>query len=160
MAVWAAVGAGLGSLGRSRGAVAVAVVYALVYGLAETLRVPVRVPSLRWQVPATWVRDRTSRLKVVIWGALLGPGLLTRNPYAGMWLVPLALALVGDARAGALWGLAAGAAHGIARAFGLRSNIRAGRGRANLSLVIDQLRWKLVDGVALLVAAGVLAASA
>jgi hypothetical protein len=158
--VWGALGAALGALGTSRAVKVVAVTYALVYGISETLRFPIRSPSLRWQVPSTWVRHRSSRVRVLVWGAALGPGLLTRNPYAGMWLVPLALALVGDVRTGLACGAAAGAAHGVARAFGLRSNIRSDRGRTDFALVADQLRWKLVDGLALLVAAGIIALSA
>jgi hypothetical protein len=76
-----------------------------------------------------------------------------------MWLVPLALALVGDVRAGLACGLVAGAAHGAARAYGLRSNIRSDRGRTDFALVADQLRWRLVDGLALLFAAGIIAVS-
>jgi hypothetical protein len=159
LAVWGAIGAGLGALGPSRAIQAVAVVYAVLYGIAETFRLPLRAPSLRWQVPSTWVRDRTSRARIVIWGAVLGPGLMTRNPYAGMWLVPLALALVGDVRAGLVCGLLAGAAHGVARAYGLRSNVRSDRGRTDFALVADQLRWRLVDGLALLFAAGIIALS-
>jgi hypothetical protein len=159
LVVWGALGAGLGTLGPSRAVQAVTVAYAILYGVAETLRLPLRPPSLRWQVPSTWVRERTSRARIVIWGAILGPGVVTRNPYAGMWLVPLALALVGDVRAGLACGLVAGAAHGAARAYGLRSNIRSDRGRTDFALVADQLRWRLVDGLALLFAAGIIAVS-
>ena len=159
MLLWGLLGAVLAGRVSPLAVAVAAAAYAALYGAAETLRVPVRPPSLNWQVPSAWVRERSSRAKIAIWGALLGSGLFTRNPYAGMWLVPLALALVGNPRAGALVGLVAGGAHGIARALGVRSNIRVRRGRADIALVVDQLRWKLVDGLALLVAAGILVAA-
>ncbi len=79
-------------------------VYAVTYGLAETMRLPLRAPESRWQVPSTWVAGRTSQKRAVVWGVMLGPGVLTRNPYAGMWLVPLLLAVIASPALGAIAG--------------------------------------------------------
>lgn len=153
--VWGVVGAVLGELGVPSGARVVAAVYGFLYGAVETLSLPVPVPGSRWQVPSHWVRGRSPRAGVAIWGAVLGPGLWTRNPYAGMWMVPLALAASGDAAVGALAGAAAGAAHGAARAAGVvaESN-RAGASRVPERLIARQYRWRYADGALLLFAAG------
>jgi hypothetical protein len=70
-----------------------ALLYALFFGGLETLGLTFRAPSLAWQVPAHWIKGKSISIQAIIWGALLGPGLVTRNPYAGIWILPLLLAL-------------------------------------------------------------------
>jgi len=81
--------------------------------LIQTLMLPISVPTVRWQVPSGWMNRRTSAAQVVIWGASLGPGLITRNPYASMWLLPLLLPLIGDWHLGVTVGIIAGGSHGL-----------------------------------------------
>ena len=51
-------------------------------------------PGRGWQVPQTMLIDASPRRRLAVWGALLGPGLLTRNPFAGFGLLPFAVAAV------------------------------------------------------------------
>lgn len=97
--------------------------------------------------------------QITTWGTLLGPGLVTRNPYAGMWLLPLLITLNHNLLAATATGMAVGAAHGGARAIGVLSNWRhIGMPYAHLMILGAQLRWKSRDGRALLLAAGALTA--
>lgn len=153
--VWGALGSMLAEVGTTSGALAVAAGYGLLYGAVETLSLPVPVPGSRWQVPSTWVRGRSSLTGIAIWGALLGPGLWTRNPYAGMWMVPLALAASSGAAPGALAGAMAGAAHGAVRAAGILAETnRRDASSVPERLIARQYRWRYVDGALLLFAAG------
>ncbi len=65
----------------------------MIFGLCEVLRIPFRQLGLSWQVPGSWVTGRTAVTQTIIWGACLGPGLMTKNPYAGTWMLPLLLVL-------------------------------------------------------------------
>ncbi len=97
--------------------------------------------------------------QTVTWGALLGPGLLIRNPYAGMWLLPLLIALNHNLLTALVIGMIVGVAHGGARALGILSNRRQmDMNYSHLMILGAQLRWKYRDGLALLLVAGVLAA--
>ena len=97
--------------------------------------------------------------QTLMWGALLGPGLVTRNPYAGMWLVPLLIALNHNLLATLVMGLIVGVAHGGARALGVLSNRRHMETNCSHLLILGaQMHWKCRDGLALLLAAGALAA--
>jgi hypothetical protein len=59
------------------------VAYCLFHGFAEVADVPgLWVLGTRWQVPQAFVIKRSSRRALLIWGSLLGPGFVTRNPYA------------------------------------------------------------------------------
>jgi hypothetical protein len=94
----------------------------------------------------------------VIWGAVLGPGLLTRNPYAGFGMLPVLVAASALSAGGSLpaaAGLAAltGAAHGAGRALAL---VRDSHRRPDdpIALVLRSMRWRAADGYALLVIAG------
>jgi hypothetical protein len=138
----------------------VAIAYAARYGLAEALRLRVAPPGLSWQVPSAWVRGRSPAVQLAVWGALLGPGIATRNLFAGMWLVPLALALVDGTGQGLLVGALAGFAHGAGRAWGILQNVRMADGCATPAMVAAPYRWRLIDGLALLAAAGLLCATA
>ncbi len=153
--VWAGLGAALAEAGSTRAALTVGALYGLSYGAVETLSLPVWVPASRWQVPSHWVRGRPPGAATAIWGAVLGPGLWTRNPYAGMWMVALALAAAEGASAGAVAGAVAGAAHGAVRAGGIVAE--ANRGDATgvpERLIARQYRWRYLDGVLLLFTAG------
>jgi hypothetical protein len=159
MGVWALLGAVFGGLDASI-TLPLAIAYACSYGLIETLRLPVRTPSLSWQVPAKWILGRPFPTQIAAWGASLGPGLLTRNPYAGIWLLPLLLGLVDGPATGAILGLFVGLGHGVARAVGVVRNarVRASDAAAHLAIMGSMLRWQLIDGLALLAIAGVLLA--
>jgi hypothetical protein len=127
--------------------------YALCFGVAQTLQTRLRAPSSAWQVPQEWVRYRPRRQQIAVWGLTLGPGLITRNPYASMWLLPGFLALTGSVQAGLVAGALIGASHGAARALGVILNVAVLRARvehAMLSLVVSQT----IDGLWLLVIAG------
>jgi hypothetical protein len=153
--VWTGLGAGLGSTGLSKAALVGAAAYAGLFGAVEVLRLPLRELSLQWQVPATWVRGRSWRAQAAIWGLLLGPGLLTRNTYAGMWLVPILLASSNGLLVGAVVGAIVGFTHGISRGVTiLRLMGRIDCRVETATIVLTRMRWKLIDGLALTVAAG------
>jgi len=100
-------------------------------------------------------------VQALIWGTTLGPGLVTRNPYAGIWLLPLLIALNQSLLIAMVVGIAAGIAHGGARVLGVLSNRRSmdmDEEYAHLKILGAQFRWQYIDGLALLVAAGALAA--
>jgi len=98
-------------------------------------------------------------VQTATWGALLGPGLVTRNPYAGMWLVLLLIALNHSLFTVLVLGMAVGIAHGGARALGVLSNRRhLDTNCTHLLILGAQMYWRFIDGLALLLAAGALAA--
>ena len=146
---WGAIGLGLGSIGASRAALAVAAVYAVPFGLSETLGLRLRVPTSRWQVPAHWVAGPNALRRVAVWGVTLGPGLVTRNPYAGMWMILPLLAAVGNPTAGLEAGVAVGLLHGAMRASGIAHIAVAWRGNVHRALMA-YFGWRLIDGVMLL----------
>ncbi|HEX6683439.1 MAG TPA: hypothetical protein VF062_11615 [Candidatus Limnocylindrales bacterium] len=133
-----------------------AVGYALAHGIAETLGLPLRAPGLGWEVPAAWLKGRGRAKRILIWGATLGPGLVTRNPYAGMWFVPLLLATTtADPFPAAAAGAFIGLAHGTARAAGIIANRRGEDCQLPWRMTITRIRFRLADGLCLLFAAGV-----
>lgn len=155
---WTAAGALLGVVAPARPALAVGLLYALGHGLAETFGLPVRPPGVNWQVPSSWLEGRSPAAKITVWGALLGPGVFTLNVYAGMWFVLLLLAGTGTAEAGAAAGVMVGLAHGTGRAVGVLRNIwRTNPSTAVWDAILAQAHWRIIDGVALLFAAAVLA---
>jgi hypothetical protein len=148
--VWGALGAALGSLQAPRESLLWgAALYCLVFGLSEaTGLASLRAPTLTWQVPATWVGSPSETRRVVAWGVLLGPGLVTRNPYAGMWVVPLCIALARAPMLGLVTGLLVGVAHGTLRAGGVIYNVT--RLDANVHRALfAYFSWRLIDGFAL-----------
>jgi hypothetical protein len=155
--VWLVLGGISGSVHLSIVSRSVAVAYAAVFGIAEVMWLRLSPPSSSWGVPARWVRGRGMGSRTVIWGTALGPGLITKNPYAGMWLLPLLMWSATGAIAGAVVGLGAGLAHGSMRAWGVRSNARKGGG--SHAIMLRQLYWRYVDGAVLLFAAAALAVS-
>jgi len=137
--------------------------YALWFGALEALGLPSQAPSLAWQVPAGWITGRPATVQALIWGTALGPGLVTRNPYAAMWLLPLLLALNSNLLSAFLTGIAVGIAHGGARVLGVlnnRKHMDADPVYVHLKILGAQLRWQYLDGLALLLAGGALVAYA
>jgi len=130
----------------------VAWIYALVFGLLEALAIPFRPVSVVWQVPAQWLQGRSVLVQTLIWGIALGPGLVTRNPYVGMWLLPVLLTFNQHFFTNLSIGVGIGIAHGGARALGTlvaRHNLDACG-----SSILTQWRWRIADGLILLFGAG------
>jgi hypothetical protein len=97
--------------------------------------------------------------QTLTWGSVLGPGLVTRNPYAGMWLLPLLIVLQHDLFTAVVSGATVGIAHGSARAFGiLRNRKHQNDSCAPILILASQWRWQFMDGLALLGIAGGLGA--
>jgi hypothetical protein len=129
--------------------------YGVLYGVPEAGgRTRPAPPGSRWQVPSEWVRGVSRRRRFVVWGSLLGPGFATRNPYAGFWLLPLAVAAAGTIGYGVLLAAAIGAAHSTGRALGLLRDVRDIEGNSYLQSALRSMHWRMVDGFALLAAAG------
>jgi hypothetical protein len=176
MAAWALIGLVLAALPLAGAALVAAACYGAYYGITELSGwrgLP--PPGRRWQVPQTMMINASPRRRILVWGAILGPGFLTRNPYAGFGLLPLALAGVGGARAGVVAGLvlgaAIGAAHGSARALALLRDVRELRQapvpsagspgpRTHLDLLLKIAYWRRLDGATLLAVAVIAAFAA
>jgi hypothetical protein len=125
VAVWAALGLVLTTARLTGFALVAAVAYGGCYGATEVSRWRGLPPPGRgWQVPQTMLIDAPVRRRVLVWGALLGPGFATRNPYAGFGLLPLAVAAMPGTGAGLAAGAAVGLAHGTARAMALIRDVR------------------------------------
>ncbi len=112
-------------------------------------------------------KERTSRLyktlhrtfdQTIVWGAALGPGVLTVNPFAGMWLLPLLLLSSGPWKVAVAMGALAGSIHGAVRSIGVIRNVctECPEDRLDDLLVRMPMRWRWFDGLGLLAAAGVL----
>ena len=129
--------------------------YGIFYGVLEAggMARPAP-PGSRWQVPAKWVRGVSRRRRFVVWGSLLGPGFATRNPYAGFWILPLAVAAVGDLGFGVLLAAAIGAAHGTGRTLGLLQGVKDVDVNSYLQSTLRSMYWRMADGFALLAVAG------
>ncbi|PRX98061.1 hypothetical protein CLV72_105414 [Allonocardiopsis opalescens] len=138
---------------------AVALAYTVLYGIPEVLALSLRPPGRSWQVPKQWVAGRGYAGRAAVWGATLGPGIMTRNPVAGTWLFPMLAALSGDPATAALVGAAAGALHGLGRAGGvLRQSGRLATEPGDpFETVIRLMHWRTIDGLLLAAAAGLLA---
>jgi hypothetical protein len=163
--VWAALGAVLGALPLARPALVLTAGYAACYGVVEVTdrlggRLRLRPPGTSWQVPQGMVTGVSRRRRILVWGSILGPGFMTRNPYAGFGVLPIAVAAAGNVRAAVTLAAATGLAHGTARALALLRDARPGRAAADpMALVLTSMRWRTVDGLVLLViAAAALAA--
>jgi hypothetical protein len=131
-------------------------IYALCFGLTETFSLPLRVPEIAWQVPARWVYRKSMVLKALIWGALLGPGLVTKNPYASMWLLPFLMVFDHQGVSTLMMSIALGVTHAGARAIGVLHNRSYLRDEACSHLLVlgARLRWRYLDGLVLLLLAG------
>lgn len=118
-------------------------------------------PGTRWQVPQAMVAGTSPARRIAVWGSILGPGFLTRNPYAGFGLLPLAVAAAGSVRGAVALAAAVGLAHGTGRALALLRDARPERAAAPdpMRIVLASMRWRTLDGYALLVMAGAAAAA-
>jgi hypothetical protein len=153
--VWAVLGVCLGALPLARPALLLAAAYAAWYGVTEAAgRSRLPVPGTRWQVPQTMVVGVPARRRLLVWSSILGPGFLTRNPYAGFGLLPIVVAAAGDVRAAVVLAAAIGLAHGCGRALALLRDTRPGADLDPMRLVLVSMYWRTVDGFALLVIAG------
>jgi hypothetical protein len=130
----------------------IAWMYAFTFGVLEAFALPFRPPSLAWQVPAHWLQGRTTWAQNLIWGMALGPGLITRNPYAGMWLLPIFLTFNHNVLTDIGIGILIGLAHAGMRVFGIFSARR--HLDACGSHILTQWRWRVGDGLLLLFGAG------
>ena len=158
-ACWAVLGIVAGALPLQLAALIVVVTYGAYYGALEALgRRGVPPPGSRWQVPQGFVRNTSRRRKLVIWGAILGPGFLTRNPYAGFGMLVALVALAGSAWLGLIVAVAIGACHGTGRALAMLRDARQASGLEYLNSVAKSLYWRHCDGFALVaIAAATLA---
>jgi hypothetical protein len=150
-------------------ALVIAIGYAGYYGLTEVTGLRGLPPPGRgWQVPQTMMIGASPRRRILVWGAILGPGFLTRNPYAGFGLLPLVVAVMPAAGAALTLAAAAviGVAHGSARAMALLRDVGdlreagvvaavalAPTAMTQLDLLLKTVYWRRWDGVALLAAA-------
>lgn len=107
-------------------------------------------------MPARWLHRRNHVARWLVWGVALGPGFVTRNPYAGFWL------LIPIGGVSGHWMLPAiiGAAHGAARAVGIMRNMRMSVDGASVGDWGGWLALRRADGLAMLFGVGVLGAYA
>jgi hypothetical protein len=153
--VWALLGLLLNLAPLSLTALALIVAYGLYYGLVEATNRPgLPAPGRTWQVPAGWVDQPPPWRRSLVWGSLLGPGLATRNPYAGFGLLLLAVASVGDLATGVVLAAAIGLLHATGRVLGLVRDLRTVASADYLQSVMSSLLWRRLDGFALLFFAG------
>lgn len=132
--------------------------YAVTFGLMETLAIPFRTLGSSWQVPARWLQGRSPFVQMLVWGSTLGPGFMTRNPYAGIWLLPLLLILHANIWLNIEVGIVIGMIHGGSRAVGiLVARRRLNTCGSSMLLHLAQWRWRLADGLLLLFIAGCIA---
>jgi hypothetical protein len=153
-AAWALVGLVLGALPVAHAALVAAAVYGGAYGVAEVcgLRWPA-APGRRWQVPQDLLIGASGTRRLLVWGAILGPGFLTRNPYASFGMLVLLAASAGSLPATVLVAAVIGAAHAGGRAAALLRD-SATPGLEPFALLLRSLRWRAIDGIALLAIAG------
>ena len=86
---------------------------------------------------------------------MLGPGFATQNPYAGFGALVLAVASASlDPLAGVILAACVGVAHGIGRVVALTREVKRVEGSDYLQTVLRTMRWKRVDGGALLLLGG------
>ncbi len=165
---WSVIGLGLAALPLAGFALVAAVLYGGYYGLIELSgRRGLPPPGRRWQVPQAMMIDAPPRRRVLVWGSILGPGFLTRNPYAGFAMLLLAVAAMPEPAAGLALGAAIGVAHGGARAVALLRDVRelhqapgpvatgpgpvaTGPVVTHLDLLLKTVYWRRIDGAALL----------
>lgn len=156
---WLAVGLCLAVLPLTGVALVAAVVYGCYYGVTELAgHRGLAVPGRRWQVPQSMMINTSPRRRVLVWGAILGPGFLTQNPYAGFWLLPVAVAAMRVAGTGACLALAVaiGLAHGTARAAALLRDVErsaTASAAGHLDVLLKTVYWRRFDGAALLAVA-------
>ena len=157
---WALLGLLLNFLPLSRAALLLAVVYCVFYGVPEALgRAGPAPPGSRWQVPQRMVSGVSPRRRILVWGAVLGPGFATRNPYAGFGLLLLMVAALGSVTTGVAVAAAIGIAHGTGRALAVVRDSRQIGATEYLRTLLKSMYWRTFDGLALLVIGGVAASA-
>lgn len=153
---WAALGLLLNLLPLSLAARVLLVVYCALYGILELMGAARPAPpGSRWQVPQSLVSGVPARRRILVWGAILGPGFATRNPYAGFGLLVLIVAAFGSVTAGVAGAAAIGLAHGTGRALALLRDARGINAADYLYSVMKAMHWRTVDGLVLLIAGSV-----
>jgi hypothetical protein len=154
MAMWAVIGLLLAALPIALVALGAVVLYGCGYGAVEILGTArPSAPGRNWQVPQDLMIGASGRRRVLVWGAVLGPGFLTRNPYAGFGALPLLLASLGSVPVAVAVAALVGMAHGSARALALLRD--AARLQPEpIGLLLRSLRWRTLDGLGLLAVAG------
>lgn len=159
--LWSAIAIVLNVAARPVPILPVAFAYSVTFGVLEASQAISRVPEIRWQVPASWIRHRDPITQIAVWGSLLGPGIATRNQFATMWLWPMLLAIPAGTVGAAATGLVLGGLHGSARAVGILQNTRCADACANpFALAAAYARWRMLDGIVLLLASGAILAAA
>lgn len=78
----------------------------------EVLGIPLAIPQRRWQVPREWLRHFW--LGSLVFGAIMGVGVLTYTSSSIFYLYLVATLLSGSSMTGALIGAAYGACYSIA----------------------------------------------
>jgi hypothetical protein len=157
---WAALGLLLNILPLRHAAVVLIVIYCLLYGMSEAAGATrPRPPGSRWQVPRHLVASASRPRRILVWGAILGPGFATRNPYAGFGLLVLVIAAIGDVGTGVLAAAAIGIVHGTGRALAMLRDTRRIGASEYLNAVLRAMRWRTFDGLALLAIGAVVVAS-
>lgn len=153
-AVWAVLGLALTSLPIGTAALLATVLYCALYGTPESFGLSrPRAPGRSWQVPQDFVIGAGSRRRALVWGSILGPGFLTRNPYAGFGALLLLVAGVGGLASGLTVAALVGVAHGTGRALALLRDASSPQDDP-FALLLRSLRWRALDGLALLAIAG------
>lgn len=152
--IWAAIGFGLATLVATWPALVALSIYSLWYGFGETQFLPRRLPGSRWAVPSSFIVRRGNTGRTLLWGVFLGPGLITRNPYASMWALPLMLAAIESDKFAAAVGLAVGAGHGLARFATILRPHNCDIIQAPQSLMNKRLQRQRLDGLILLFVGG------
>ena len=156
---WAGLGLVLGALvlaapAVAAAALAIAALYGFGYGIIELSgRAVPRAPGSNRQVPQRMLIGAGARRRVLVWGLYLGPGFLTRNPYAGFGMTVVLVGCAGRPLAALLVAAGAGAAHGSGRALALLRDARV-RAAEPFELLLTSLRWRALDGLALLMVGG------
>jgi hypothetical protein len=144
----------LGLLPVAHAAIVAAAVYGCGYGAAEVLGLRRRgPPGRRWQVPQDLLIGSSGARRLVVWGTILGPGFLTRNPYAGFGMLVLLAASAGSMPAAIVAATITGVAHAVGRAVALLRDSATAQ-LEPFPLLLRSLRWQVLDGIALLVVAG------
>jgi hypothetical protein len=156
IASWALLGLVLNLGPLSQLAVALVVAYGAYYGFIEaTSRRGLPAPGRQWQVPAKWVINVPARRRIMVWGALLGPGFATPNPYAAFGLLPLLIASMGRVSEGVAVAVTVGLLHSASRAMALFRDVRDIDSADYMHSVLKSIHWRTIDGLELLVVTGV-----
>jgi hypothetical protein len=156
-AAWAVIGLALSAVPLATVARVAVIGYGFGYGICESLGLPwPPAPGRGWQVPQELMIAAAPRRRVLVWGAILGPGFLTRNLYAGFAALVLLVAASGSVKAGVLLAVLIGIGHGSGRALALLAAV-ARPLQDPMLILMRSLRWRVLDGLMLLAEAGTVA---